>query len=442
MPVWREKFASYPEGSMEQKRELESMAESMEKANIYAATFFSPEELHPDVINCSDINELIDMVQNTLPTTKNDFKKFESAIAKLKLTHLAETIHSSLDLKYLKVVTQHLRRRFTPYLTQLPDGRCILNCSGKKYSEEEIQNIRNDNDPEAILLESFTVGDEKTEIAIARKLCRKDDDTGDFDASSIYDLVRLAAKLTEGDSAPEKTEKSIVKLIAITSAIMLTDITQKRLKTSLPKNGNGDNNDIIEGIINPNSTGDHFSFQLTSRCRYQCRSNGENGGGTVAVRTIPVEQQFQMYATDEDQDKDHKKYERNQYEVITKTTGMNVTFEDFIEDLCDAIIDKEEFDTEPTEEPGFEGDYLHAQPLFNKMSFILGQIFTQKKETGFLENARVIENMIHDPRKFEKLKKVIKTMKESKLEIMAQVIEETVDQLEPKIPSSRPAKSV
>jgi hypothetical protein len=219
----------------------------------------------------------------------------------------------------------------------------------------------------------------------------KDPETNrNFELSEIFDRLRMRIMLRkEHMTNPEKRDGVIKQIISYVCGILGTDISETRLRYSFESGG-----------TNGNSTGKHQAMHFTSRVRYECDSN-------PSMRTINLEVQIHGYMNSKEIDDDHNVYVGKKDARTTRMLGMDVPFQDFVEDLCDAILSDEDFaDTNKITRKTFEF------PLREKMARILFGILTKLDlENGLLKNGRIISEMLKDERKAKKLRKVIEIYK-------------------------------
>ena len=416
--IWREKYPSYdPEKKI---KELENIADSAQQANLWADIFFSKSGpgLHPDIKAIDHIDTLTEaectargidpnsfqrtglrnIIKETLPDNENSFQLFLSAVVKIYLMHLAETIRTQVDQDQMRVIREHLQKILTYYTKKTIDGKTLLHLGVKLPGDirEAFQF--------SCLCEQVEVPDEKSSESIARKSLEKDTDfTGDMDIASIHDKIRFGVMLTQEDSAsPEKIEKATQKIIAVLSAIFGTDVSQGRLRYTFES-----------GKTNPNSTGNHQAFHITFRYRYQCRSNGKNERGTHKIKTIEVEVQISKYMDSHEKLLDHDKYKINKDAKITSMTGMKVPFTEFITDICDALLSNYRF-PEGSDRVFKQGELeelvFDDQPK-EKWALTLFEILSKRDAEGNLVNGRSISELYRSQHQWEKIKKIITTFK-------------------------------
>ncbi len=378
--IWRPKITTDAENPEEAEERKKSLAHSADMANHYCSTFLKPYTLHQDIEAISDLQKLEDVIYGTLPTTADDFHLLRSALAKVDMMHLAEAISSQIDHRHLAVATQHHRKVLDLY----------KDIFGKAF-----------------------VPDEKSNTAIARKFMDKDAErTADYDITDIRDLCRLCCPLTKEESKPENIEQATIRKIAYLLALFGSDVKRTRLRYAFGIGG-----------TNVNSTGGHEAFHLTINIRYQCDSNGMDEEGHVKVKTIPKEIQIRKFKNEEEEDADHRVYNQNKDRKITRYLGMDLSFTDFIEDLCDAVTNDESFG-----DKHIVTDKTYERPIMEKMAAILFVILTKgAPEKGGLANEGVIRQIVEDPRKLKKIRAVIekfKTYEASQFDYLRQMREE------------------
>ncbi len=401
--IWRERSPAY--SKEESTREHKSITESARQANEWTDVFFKDAGgLHPDIKAKNYLNDLTDeeceqreidsdspqrkglcnVVAHTVPSDENRLKMLVSAMAKINMMHLAETIKSQVDLDQMHVIREHIKKILDLYIRKTFDGKTILNAG-------------DENEEDAVVCESVDVPEEKSLEAIARKFMDKDaENTRDFDVNAIHDMIRFAVMLTKEDSeSPEKMEKATKKTLGILYAIFGTDISQGRLRYTFDS-----------GVTNGNSTGKHQAFHFTFRYRYQCKSNGKNKWETDKVRTVSVEVQIRKYMNSEEKLKDHLDYKQKKDRKITHVAGMNVTFTEFITDICDALLNDYEFlDENKVSKETIE------YPVDEKLARILFRVLTRCDNEGVLLNGRTISELQQDNHQWQKIKDVIEKYK-------------------------------
>jgi hypothetical protein len=361
--IWRPKLPDSTDHEDIEARK-KSMARSADLANHYCGTFLKPYTLHQDVEAISDLEELEELIYKTLPTTADDFHLLRSAMAKVNMMHLAEAISSQIDRGHLAVATQHHRKVIGLY----------KNFFGKAFVPEE-----------------------KSNLAIARKYMNKvAERTADYDILDIRDLCREGCLLSEEESKPENIEQATIRKLAYLLALFGSNVIRSRLRYA-----------FFIGGTNVNSTGGHEAFHLTINIRYQCESNDRDEAGCIKVETIATEIQIRKYKNEEEEDADHRVYNQNKDRKITRYMGMDLSYTDFIEDICDAITDQESFG-----DKHLVTDKAYERPIIEKMALTLFVILTKEaRENGGLANESVIKQISEDPRKLKKIRAVIDKFK-------------------------------
>lgn len=380
--IWREKQPSYTQ-DIELKRERVSLFASAIKANEYCRTFFGEHHLHPEIAAINDLDILKKIVATTAPVDEEGFRRMVSAMAKINMMHLAETIRSQIDPGRMRVISQHLRKKLATYSRKKAPGsklHVLHCCSGNSNDECEVAAI--------------SVPDEKSELAIARKFMDKDsDNTRNIEIEAIHDMIRFGVTLTKKDSkSPEKIEKATKKIIAIITAIFGTDISRGRLRYS-----------FSSGITNENSTGKHEAFHFTIRYRYQCSSSGKNRWGTDKIKTIPVEVQIKKYMNQEEERQDHEKYARKKDKKIQRIMGMDMPFDEFLSDICDVLLSGYHMNDDV-----FRNDKICEFPVEEKLARILFRALTKRSADGTFVNTETLNALCGNPIAMDKIKKIIK----------------------------------
>lgn len=379
--IWREKAAANGNNGPEAQAAIDSIKDLGDAANTYCSTFFNPYSLHPEVTKVNNLQQLCEIVEHTLPLNVDSWQKYVSAVAKINMMHLVETIRSQVDFDEMRAASQHLEKLINARKVRLPDMRELLTCG-------DPENPRNSN---SVVVESIRVAAEKSEVAAARKYMDKgSENTKDYDAYNINDWVRFSIMLTKKDSQDsEKTELATVKIIAILCSLFGTDIPHERLRYALESGG-----------TNPNSTGKHEAFHLTLRYRYQCGTNRDQ------VRTIKIEAQIQKYMDSDESREDHDDYVRKKDQKNTRIAGMNVTFYQLVTDLSDYLLSEQK--TLTTAE-----FYKNAmkRPEKERMALVLFMILTKKDKDGELENGKILRELFADDLQRRKIETLVERYK-------------------------------
>lgn len=378
--VWREKVAANGGHSREAKEARDKIEELGRTANTYCAAFFKPSTLHPEIEETNDLDALKRITARTVPLNVDSFRKLVSSIAKINMMHLVDTIGSQVKLGQMKAVSQHLEKLINARKHKLPDGREVFSCGNPEDAHRY----------NSVTVESVRVAAEKKEEAAARKYMDKgSENTRDFDVTNIKDWIRFRIMLTKKDSQdPQLTKKATIKVLSILCALLGTDVPQERLRYA-----------FSSGETNTNSTGKHQAFHITLRYRYQC--------GASEIQTIPVEVQIQKYMDSKHAAVDHNDYVQKKDRKNTRIAGMDVTFYQFMTDLCDLVLS----DYEPETVAELD-ENSRRRPLKEKMALILLMIITRKDKDGNLENSKFIREMYEDERQREKFEKLIQTYTE------------------------------
>lgn len=378
--VWRERAAANGTNSDEAKKARESIEQLAQAANQYCASFFKPYMLHPEVEEANDFKRLSPIVKHTLPLTVDSWRMLISSVAKINMMHLVETIRSQVDFDQMKAASQHLEKFINARKKRLPDMRELFTCGDPNNTKAA----------NSIVVESIRVAAEKKEESAARKYMDKgSENTKDYDAYNIKDWVRFRIMLTKKDSQdPERMRQATVKILSILTSLFGTDVIQERLRYAFENGG-----------TNTNSTGKHEAFHITMRYRYQC-GNGE-------IWTIPVEIQIQKYMDSMDSAEDHDDYVQKKDRKNTRIAGMDVTFYQFITDLCDFILS----DYETVTQAEFCEDSMR-RPEKEQIALILFMIITKRNQDGELENSKILREIFENEMQRAKVQKIVEIYKE------------------------------
>lgn len=377
--IWRERLAANGGSDEEARRSIEKLGEA---ANRYCSTFFKYNSLHPEVDQANSLEELTQMVR-TRPITEENFKIFMSAVAKINMMHLVDTIRSQVNFKQMRSVSEHLKKLIKARTKKRPDMREIFTCG-------DPENV-NPKDENAIIVKSVQVAAEKQEEAAARKYMDKGaENTGSFAITDIQDWIRFRVVLTAEDSRnPSATREATLKILGIIFALLGTDNPPDRLRHALHN-----------GKTNKNSTGNHAAFHVTARYRYQCGSG---------VKTIPVEIQIRKDMDSHAERLDHEDYVRRKDEKNTKIAGMNVTFYDFVCDLSDVLMNDKM--------PAYASRHYRKQK--ERLATILMEILTIKDEDGNLINATTLREIYEDKLQMGNISRLMEEYKGSENEELA-----------------------
>jgi hypothetical protein len=345
----------------------ESLEYAAEQANEYCRQLLDPYKLDSEVEETNSIISLQEIVREcmnnpaALPTNAKNYHKLISAVTKIRMMHLAETIKSQIDFDQIKKETMHLREVIDAHTQYTEDGHTVFTIG--EPNEEQFYTGNDIYDPYAIKLDGIEIRQPKEEISIARKYMVKDTDGKDFDTSKIYDFVGLRIHLTERDSVtnadmPDEEnndelnplkkiekkkppiERATKKILSFLCAMFGTDNPASRLRYTY------DSGESIHGF----STGKHRAFHVTFRYRHQCKNNGLNGNGYPLMKTVYVEVQVVVHMDREEKREDQKKYDKKKNMKIQNITGIDRTFSTWLSDLADILEDDDELVSAALEE--------------------------------------------------------------------------------------------
>lgn len=355
------------------------------KAQEYCDKLFGPTALDSRVRMMHYLNDdetqfdgrgLSTIVATTLPEDEESFHLLRSAMLKINMMHLADTFARKINFSHMQAMSEHLRKHLSCYLTRRGD-KWILSLSQGNNPEDTIE------------LESFVVADNKDEIAMVRKFIEKDMGTKNMDVNEIQDMIRFRAILTKEDSlSPKKVEDNTEKLISILATILGTDTPERRFRYS-----HG------EGKTNSYSTGKHEAVHVTMRYRFNCDAISTN------PEVCPVEGQIAKYMDAEEKEKDHKVYVEAKDKKIRALTGMDLSFDQFIIQLCDAWNSKHDFD-----DVNYITDKSYEFPLREKLARLICTILIKKDARGNLINEKVIKKLQQDPEKWKKISQLVREL--------------------------------
>ncbi len=357
------------------RRQLRQLAE---RANTYCKVFFGKEHpLHPEVVKINDLDVLQNIVSTTSPISEDKYWLYRSAIAKINAMHLALIIHAQVDFDRLQAESQHLRKRLHPHCKKITKRRSLFHCGDGKNGK---------------MIALLQVPSQKSEIAIALKLAEKDDlGRKDIDIGDIQDMLRCAVMLTKKDSkSVGSMEAAALEILAILIAKVGSDMSNKRLRYSFDR-----------GVTNRNSTGQHRAVQLTWRHRSTCRSHERDDKNGHKVGVIPSEFQVRGYMSKTAREKDRKKYVAVKKDRIREMFGMNVTFTQFIVDVCDFILSDHDL-------PNIvKSDKTIQSPTKIRLAHTIFLILMEKDVNGVLVNEKIIKELRENRQQWGKIQAVI-----------------------------------